>query len=213
MNEQRGMLAKIHIAKKDLGLDDDTYRAIIARHGCGKTSSRDLTITQLDSVLREFTGKGWQPKQPKAGKRPKPAQSRIAMMAKIEALLAEKARRDGHAISWNYAHAIAKRVAKVERLEFCTDDGLRKVVAALSYSAAREIARYLEAEESAPPSQPSPMQGEGAIAPPSQPSPMKGEGANSPSQPSPIRGEGANSPAPLWGGVGAGELRQSEGAQ
>lgn len=137
----KAMLAKIHIAKKDLGLDDDTYRSIIARHGEGKTSSRDLTIAQMDAVLREFTGKGWQPKQPKAGKRPKPAQSRVAMMGKIEALLAEKARRDGQAISWNYAHAIAKRVAKVDRLEFCTDEGLGKVIAALSYSARREIAR------------------------------------------------------------------------
>ncbi len=62
----RTLLAKIHIAKKQLGLDDDTYRAILARHGEGKTSSRDLTIAQMDAVLREFTGKGWSPKPPKS---------------------------------------------------------------------------------------------------------------------------------------------------
>jgi phage gp16-like protein len=60
------MLAKIHIAKKQMGLDDDTYRTIIARHGNGKTSSRDLTITQMDAVLREFTVKGWSPKPSKS---------------------------------------------------------------------------------------------------------------------------------------------------
>lgn len=62
----RALLAKIHIAKKQLGLDDETYRAIIARHGAGKTSSRELTIAQMDAVLREFTAKGWAPTPPKA---------------------------------------------------------------------------------------------------------------------------------------------------
>lgn len=62
----RALLAKIHIAKKQLGLDDETYRAILARVGDGKTSSRDLTIAQMDAVLREFTGKGWAPTPPKS---------------------------------------------------------------------------------------------------------------------------------------------------
>lgn len=62
----RALRAKIHIAKKQLGLDDETYRAILARHGEGKTSSRELTIAQMDAVLREFTGKGWAPTPPKS---------------------------------------------------------------------------------------------------------------------------------------------------
>lgn len=64
--QRRTMIAKIQIARKQLGLDDDTYRAIIARHGEGATSSRDLLIEQMDAVLREFTGKGWAPKPPKS---------------------------------------------------------------------------------------------------------------------------------------------------
>jgi len=36
-------LAKIHIAKKQLGMDDATYRAMLQSHG-GVTSSKDLTL-------------------------------------------------------------------------------------------------------------------------------------------------------------------------
>ncbi|MHB9021326.1 MAG: gp16 family protein [Halothiobacillus sp.] len=142
MNDRRNMLAKIHIAKKDLRLDDDTYRAILARHGTSSEmpSSRDLTIAQMDAVLREFTGFGWQPKQPKAGRKPKPAACREVLMGKIEALLADKARRQGQVVSWNYAHAIARRVCKVDLLDFCDTTMLGKVIAALTYSAHREIA-------------------------------------------------------------------------
>lgn len=144
-SNRTAMLAKIHIAKKDLRLDDDTYRAILARHGAtGETpSSRDLTIAQMDAVLREFTGFGWQPKQPKAGRKPNPAKSRAAQMGKIEALLADKASRQGTPVSWNYAHAIARRVCKVELLDFCDAEMLGKVIAALSY----DLRRHPEATQ------------------------------------------------------------------
>lgn len=57
-------LAKIHIAKKQLGLDEESYHAVLIRHGAQPQtpSSRDLTIAQMDAVLREFTGKGWIPR-------------------------------------------------------------------------------------------------------------------------------------------------------
>lgn len=128
---RQALLAKIHIAKKDLSLDDDTYRAILGRFGV--SSSRDLTIAQMDLVLREFIGKGWQPKQTKSGRRPRPVASREALMGKIEALLADKAKRQGAPVSWNYGHAVAKRVCKVDRLDFCDNVMLGKVIAALSY--------------------------------------------------------------------------------
>ena len=51
-------LAKIHIAKKDLHLDEDDYRAILVRVA-GKTSSRDLNGREIDMVLAEFRRLGW----------------------------------------------------------------------------------------------------------------------------------------------------------
>lgn len=56
-----GMLAKIHIAKKELALDDDAYRGLLQRVA-GVASSRGLTDRQADSVIAEFKRLGWKPK-------------------------------------------------------------------------------------------------------------------------------------------------------
>lgn len=54
-------IAKIHIAKAQLGLDDEDYRALLARV-TGKRSSRDLNAREVDMVLGEFKRLGWRPK-------------------------------------------------------------------------------------------------------------------------------------------------------
>ena len=55
------MLSKIHIAKKELALVDDDYRAILQRI-TGKASSGDCTEAQLEALLTEFKRLGWKPK-------------------------------------------------------------------------------------------------------------------------------------------------------
>lgn len=55
------MLSKIHIAKKELALDDDDYRAILVRV-TGKASSGDCSAGQLDALIAEFKRLGWTPK-------------------------------------------------------------------------------------------------------------------------------------------------------
>lgn len=141
MNDRKPLLAKIHIAKKDLGLDEDSYRALIARHGGqgDRPSAANLQISQLESVLRELTGKGWRPR-PKGGRTPRPAPSREALIGKIKAQLTAKAQHQGRAVPWSYADAIARRVAGVERVEWCDETQLRRVVAALAYDARRSQA-------------------------------------------------------------------------
>lgn len=53
-------LAKIHIAKKDLALDDETYRYVIREvGGAGSGSSADLTSLGRARVLQHFKSKGW----------------------------------------------------------------------------------------------------------------------------------------------------------
>lgn len=65
---RQSLIAKIHIAKAQLGLDEDTYRALLRRHGADSAGRMDLT--QLDGVLRELVAKGWKPSAPrKAGQR------------------------------------------------------------------------------------------------------------------------------------------------
>lgn len=55
------MQAKIHIAKKELALDDATYRALLQRV-TGRTSSAGLSDVQLDAVLAELKRLGFKPR-------------------------------------------------------------------------------------------------------------------------------------------------------
>lgn len=55
---RRALLAKVHIAKKQLGLADDDYRAIIFQH-CGSMSAADATEAQLAAVVQHFGQRGF----------------------------------------------------------------------------------------------------------------------------------------------------------
>ena len=61
-----GLLAKVQIARRQLALADDDYRAILARV-TGQTSSKGLPDGALEAVLAEFRRLGWQPKAGKGG--------------------------------------------------------------------------------------------------------------------------------------------------
>jgi phage gp16-like protein len=57
----RQLLAKIHIAKKELGLPDETYRDVL--NSLFKVhSSRFLSNDQALKLIRYFKDKGWVPK-------------------------------------------------------------------------------------------------------------------------------------------------------
>lgn len=140
----RVLMAKIHIAKKQLGLDDDTYRAILARHGEGKTSSRDLTIAQMDAVLREFTGKGWSPKPPKSKGAAKRKLATGPEVEKIRAL-------------WLWMHqlgivrdpsesalaAYARRMAGIDDLHWADGGRCYRLIETLKKWAQRELPAHL----------------------------------------------------------------------
>ncbi|MDL2401275.1 regulatory protein GemA [Rhizobium mayense] len=53
-------IAALHVAKKQLGLDDDTYRAKLARI-TGKTSAKDMTEAERQKVLTVFRNEGFAP--------------------------------------------------------------------------------------------------------------------------------------------------------
>lgn len=61
--------AAIHVARKQLGLDEDTYRTILHRV-TGKSSSADMTPAQRGLVLEEFRRLGFEPTPP-ASRKPK----------------------------------------------------------------------------------------------------------------------------------------------
>lgn len=51
-------LAAIHVAKRDLGLDDDTYRDLLQRE-TGKRSAKGMSLAELDRVLSVMRRSGF----------------------------------------------------------------------------------------------------------------------------------------------------------
>lgn len=62
------LIAQIHIAKKDLALDDDTYRHML-KELTGKTSCGAMTERQLGLVVKALKDKGWKPRATQAARR------------------------------------------------------------------------------------------------------------------------------------------------
>jgi len=121
---------KIQIARRQLGLDDDTYRAILKRT-VGVESSKDLSPRQVGRVLVELERLGFKPKASAGRAKPKPAAERAKLVGKIEAQLAEAGR------PWEYADSLAARMYKVERLEWCDSKQLAGIITALALDAKR----------------------------------------------------------------------------
>lgn len=128
----KGKLAQIHIARQQLGLSDDEYRAILARTA-GVSSAKQLTNRNVGNVLHEFRRLGFVPKPAKkAGRKaPKPPATRLRIMNKVEALLAEAGR------PWGYADGMARHMFRVERVDWLDDDQLQRLMQALIIDAKR----------------------------------------------------------------------------
>lgn len=121
----------IHIAKSQLGLDDDTYRQML-NSTTGKNSCSKMDLTELQQVLDHLKTKGFKSKASRQhGQRPNPGQNRKALMSKVEALLTDSG------LHWNYAHAMAQRMFKVEKVDWLEPDQLHKLVGALAINARR----------------------------------------------------------------------------
>jgi phage gp16-like protein len=73
---RRQRIAKIHIAKKELALVDESYRAILVRVA-GKSSCADCTDAQLDLVLAEFKRLGFEGKKTFTGPKAEHAYHRM----------------------------------------------------------------------------------------------------------------------------------------
>jgi len=55
---RQSLVRLIHVAKRDLALDDDTYRAMLVA-ATGKDSSKDLSVPQLERVLAHMKKSGF----------------------------------------------------------------------------------------------------------------------------------------------------------
>ncbi|MDO6419368.1 regulatory protein GemA [Amphritea sp. 2_MG-2023] len=131
---RKAAIVQIHIAKKQLGLDDETYRQMLAVL-TGKNSCAQMTINELKWVISHLKKCGFKNKPQTYGQRPNPGASRRALMNKVEALLAD------NGLHWNYAHSMAAHMFKVEKVDWLDPHQLHKLVAALEINARRQAAK------------------------------------------------------------------------
>ena len=143
-------LAKIHMAKKALGMDDDDYRAMlfaVAR----VESAADLDFEGRAAVLRHLASKGWKAEKRKPKhKRPDVGVGKRALVGKIEAMLADA--KPGR--PWSYIEPMVERISKGEsadgvghrRIEWLDERQLQRLVAMLAIDQRRRDARTGDAE-------------------------------------------------------------------
>jgi len=121
-------LARIHILKAQLKLDDERYRAVLWVQGRVESAAdldahgRRAVIAHLQSHLKPATIIDGTP--------PRTLSSR-PLLRKIAAQLGAAQR------AWPYAEALGRRLAGKQALEFCSDAELGKIVAALAIDARR----------------------------------------------------------------------------
>ena len=88
-----------------------------------------MTMDDLLKVIQHLDQLGFSKRN--FGNKPKVKLSKEALIGKIEAHLTE------HKLHWNYAKGIAKQMFQKDALEFCTENELWRIVAALEYKAKR----------------------------------------------------------------------------
>lgn len=134
---------KIKIAQKQLGMDDDAYRALLQRVA-GVNSSTKLDDKGIDRVLAEMQRLGFQPTRPaRAGRKATGSEDKQALLDKIDAMLAEAG------LSSRYADGIATRMFSEPGIDgkkptmihrACDARQLRAVIAALDKQAKKKVA-------------------------------------------------------------------------
>lgn len=145
--DRQRLIRLIHVAKRDLQLDDDTYRAILQRVG-GKDSSSDLTVPDLEKVLEHMKRSGFKVRS--KAKQPAPAKSsrplaQDAESKKIRAL-------------WLFMHQIGvvknpsedalasyvKRITGVDALQWINGDQAETLIESLKKWAMRFLPATVE---------------------------------------------------------------------
>ncbi len=119
-------LAQIHIARSQLGMDEDAYRAVlwtVAR----VRSAKDLDWAGRKQVLDHLKACGFKVRPKKLATAHKPlALSKEAIEAKIAVQLKELGQ------NWPYAYGVGKRIfPHIGRFEFLTAEQLGTVSSAL----------------------------------------------------------------------------------
>lgn len=151
--QRKALLAKVHIAKTQLGMTDGEYATLLESY-YNVSSAGVLDLAELKGLVLVMRGYGFKPTKGSAKRKatrkkaiPATLQSgandpldRKPLMEKIEAQLTEKGRVEGTHVPWGYAVAVLKtQSGGVTRcFEHATAEQLRGVIAALTRDAKRK---------------------------------------------------------------------------
>jgi len=119
--QRNGLLAKIHIAKKDLCLDEEIYREVLKGKPWCVKSAGDLTLQGLEALVRHLKSLGWQ-ESPVTGEKESQVESLHERIVELAARMGNGEKR---------ANGLCKAICGVERLEWCRDVGKLKRILAI----------------------------------------------------------------------------------
>lgn len=126
-NNRNGLLARIHILANELGMNKDDYRDMLEDR-TGKRSASDLNTRQLLNTVNHLKnlidGPTKQPLERNPGESPQ--------MMKIKAMLMAGGK------STAYGDGIARKICKVDRLEWVPEEDLYKIITALKKQGQRK---------------------------------------------------------------------------
>ncbi len=143
--DRQRLIRLIHVAKRDLNLDDETYRTILQRFG-KKTSSADLTVPELDKVLEHLKRSGF-----KVRSKARPAAEKRPAQAKPSRPLAQDAESKKIRALWLFMHQLGvvknpseealasyvKRIVGVDALQWISGDQAETLIETLKKWAMR----------------------------------------------------------------------------
>jgi phage gp16-like protein len=133
LNTRNADLAKIHVAKKQLGMSEDDYRAMLWTQG-RVTSSKDLDHAGRAKVLDYLKQVGFKAAAAKSIKRPSrptPSADALPLVRRIRAQLISLGR-----LPDTYADGVAKQMLGDDApqfFEWCTPSVLTRISQALTY--------------------------------------------------------------------------------
>lgn len=126
------LIATVHIAKNQLGMDDDSYRALL-QHTTGKNSCSKMSLAELGQVIAAMKQKGFAVKSNKSHGKPHNFESQAMplMITRIEQLLAAQG------LSWAYADAIAQQMFGIQKCAWLRQEKQLKAIIAALYNKQR----------------------------------------------------------------------------
>ena len=127
-------IALIHVARRELGLDDDQYRAVLSLYGGGVESSKELDRAGFDSVIAYFNRCGFRSEWMKRSYGARPGMATPAQINLIRDLWLEWSGSDDE-IALN---RWIERSFHVTTLRFLTPDVAGKAINGLRAMIARQ---------------------------------------------------------------------------